>query len=164
MLILFNQSIFHDWTLLPNIDDLSTIHDSLHSITITVPDVYDALTSLDIGKSAGIHNISPRVIQSCITAFCEPLHHYFPNRYAMLLYHHVGKYTKLCLYFTHYAKIMRISNLHVKIIHIDHVHTGLRNEHWNSTESRNGWCNAQKIVCAQWLFLTVGKFLHQHCS
>ena len=77
---LFNQhfhSIFHNSTSLPNIEDLPTMHDSLHSITITIPEVYEALISLDVEKSAGIDNISPRVLQSCATAICEPLHHLF---------------------------------------------------------------------------------------
>jgi len=73
---LINASILF-FILLPSIDDLPTIHDSLSSITITVPDVYKTLISLDPEKPAGIDNIPPRVLQSCATALCEPLHHLF---------------------------------------------------------------------------------------
>ena len=58
---LFNQyfhSIFYNSTSLPNIEDLPMVNDSLHSIA--VPEVYEALISLDAEKSAGIDNISPR--------------------------------------------------------------------------------------------------------
>ena len=61
---LFNQyfhSVFHDPSSNPKIDDLPAIHNSLQSITITVADVYQALISLDVNKSAGIDNISPRI-------------------------------------------------------------------------------------------------------
>ena len=69
------HSIFHGSTSLPNIGDLPSLHDSLHSITITVQDVYDVLTSLHVEKLAGINNISPT--QSCASALCEPFHHLF---------------------------------------------------------------------------------------
>ena len=77
---LFNQyvhSVFHDPSSIPKIDDLPAIHNSLQSITITVADVYQALISLDVNKSAGIDNISPRVLQSCAVALSEPLYHLF---------------------------------------------------------------------------------------
>ena len=45
--------------------------------------IYKALISLDIEKSAGIDNISPRVLQSCAIGICEPLHHLFSQS----LYH-----------------------------------------------------------------------------
>ena len=61
------------------IDDLPAIHNSLQSITITVADVYQALISLDVNKSAGIDNISPRVLQSCAVALSEPLITYLLN-------------------------------------------------------------------------------------
>ena len=86
---LFNQyfhSIFHDSISLPNIDDLPFVRDSLNSLTITVPDVYEALISLDVEKSPGMDKISPRVLQSCAEALCEPFHHLFSLslRYATL--------------------------------------------------------------------------------
>ena len=78
---LFDQyfhSVFHDPSSIPTIDDLPAIHNSLQSITITVADVYQALTSLDVDKATGIDNISPRVLQSCaVTLISEPLHHLF---------------------------------------------------------------------------------------
>ena len=77
---LFNQyfhSIFHGPTSLPYIDDLPSIHGSLHSITITIQDVYDVLFSLDVEKSVGIDSISPRLLQSCASALCELFYHLF---------------------------------------------------------------------------------------
>ena len=47
---------------------------SLCAINITVVDVYEALISLDIKKSA---DISPTVLQNCAEALCESLHHLF---------------------------------------------------------------------------------------
>ena len=49
----------------------------LSSINITIPDVYEALTSLDIEKSCGIDRIAPRVLYNCAGPLCEPLHHLF---------------------------------------------------------------------------------------
>ena len=62
------------------------IHDSLNFITITVTDIYEALVSLDVKKSPGMDKISPRVLQSCAVALCEPLCHLFSQslRYAVL--------------------------------------------------------------------------------
>ena len=47
------------------------------TLAITVSEVYEVLISLDVERSAGIDNISPRVLQSCTIAICEPLHHLF---------------------------------------------------------------------------------------
>ena len=98
---LFNQyfhSVFHDPSSVPKIDDLPAIHNSLQSITITVADVYQALISLDVNRSAGIGNISPRVLQSCAVALSEPLYHLLLNHSTTLLYQPVGKSTKSCPY------------------------------------------------------------------
>ena len=53
------------------------MNDSLFLIAITVLEVYKALISLDVEKSAGIDNISPRLLQSYAIAICEPLYHLF---------------------------------------------------------------------------------------
>ena len=50
---------------------------SLRLLVATVPEVYKALISQDVEKSAGIDNISPRALQSCAIATCELLHHLF---------------------------------------------------------------------------------------
>ena len=44
------------------------------------------MISLDINKSAGFDDISPKVLQSCAEALCEPLHHLFTLslRYAIV--------------------------------------------------------------------------------
>ena len=86
---LFNHyfySVFHSPSKLPDIDELPTISDSLHAINITITNVYEALISLNIDKSTGIDDISPRVLQSCAEALCEPLHHLFSLslRYAIV--------------------------------------------------------------------------------
>ena len=80
------HSVLHDSSSLPNIDDLPSIHDSLSSITISIADVFEALVSLDVGKSPGIDKISPRVLRSCAEALTEPLYHLFSQslRYATL--------------------------------------------------------------------------------
>jgi len=39
--------------------------DPFQAIDITISDVYEALVSLDIDKSSGKDEISPRVLQSC---------------------------------------------------------------------------------------------------
>ena len=39
--------------------------------------VYEALIFLDINKSAGFDDISPKVLHSCTEALCEPHHHLF---------------------------------------------------------------------------------------
>jgi len=44
--------------ILPNIEDFPSVQDSLYSITISVPEVYETLISLDVEKSARIDNIS----------------------------------------------------------------------------------------------------------
>ena len=56
---------------------LTYIASSLCAIDITVADVHEALISLDINKSAGFDDISPKVLQSCAEALCELLHHLF---------------------------------------------------------------------------------------
>ena len=86
---LFNcyfYSVFHSPSDLSVIDELPNIANSLHAINITVVDVYEALISLDINKSAGFDDISPKVLQSCAEALCEPLHHLFTLslRYAIV--------------------------------------------------------------------------------
>ena len=86
---LFNQyfhSAFHDPPSFLSRDDLSSIHDSLSSITITAPDVFEALVSLDAKKSPGMDKISSRVLQSFAKALTEPLLHLFSHslRYATL--------------------------------------------------------------------------------
>ena len=83
---LYFHSVFHNPSCLPNIDDLPDIAGSLQAIVISVADVYEALISLDIDKSAGIDNIGPRVLHSCAETLCEPLHHLFSLslRYAIV--------------------------------------------------------------------------------
>ena len=86
---LFNQyfhSVFHDSSSFPNTDELPFIHNSLSFINVTVADVYEALISLDVEKSPGLDQISPRVFQSYAGALCVPLHHLFSLslRYATL--------------------------------------------------------------------------------
>ena len=57
-------------------------------LLISVIDVYEALISLDINKSTDFDDISPKVLQSCAEALCEPLHHFYSLcHYVMLLYH-----------------------------------------------------------------------------
>ena len=51
--------------------------ESLDSITVSITDVYEALTSLDVNKSCGIDGIAPRVLHCCAGVLCMPLHHLF---------------------------------------------------------------------------------------
>ena len=71
---------------MPNIDELQEPSDSLNSITITMPEVYQALVSLDPNKASGFNNISPKVLQTYSSVLCEPLHHLFTMslRYAVI--------------------------------------------------------------------------------
>jgi len=65
---LFNKyfhSVNHDPSIVPNVNELPDIPGSLQAIDITISDVYEALVSLDIDKSLGKDEISPRVLQSC---------------------------------------------------------------------------------------------------
>ena len=79
---LFNRyfySVFHnpsEWTIIDK-KWLSDMANSLHAISITTVDEYDALISLDIYKSADFDDISPKVLQSCTETLCEPFHHLF---------------------------------------------------------------------------------------
>jgi len=86
---LFNKyfySVFHDPSNMPNIDELPDISGSIQTIVITISDVYEALMSLDINKSVGKDEISPRVLQSCAQSLCAPLHYLFSMslRYASI--------------------------------------------------------------------------------
>jgi len=77
---LFNKyfhSVFHDPSVVPNVDKLPDISGSLQVIYITTSDVYEVLVSLDIDKSLGKDEISPRVLQSCAESLCVPLHYLF---------------------------------------------------------------------------------------
>ena len=74
-----------------------TSEESLSSMHITIPGVYEVLTSLDIEKSCGIDRIAPRVLHNCAGPLCEPLHHLFSMSlcHATLnLYPHVGNSIK----------------------------------------------------------------------
>ena len=77
---LFNKyfhSVFHDPSDVPNVDELPDIPGSLQTIAINFGDVYEALISLDIDKSSGKDEISPRVLQSCVESLCAPFHYLF---------------------------------------------------------------------------------------
>ena len=63
--LIYFHSVFHEPSDVPNVDELPKIRGSLQTIVITISDVYEALISLDIDKSSGIDEISPRVLQSC---------------------------------------------------------------------------------------------------
>ena len=67
----FSQSSF----VLPDINDLPSIPDSLSDITITLEDVYQALTSLQPNKASGPDNITigPRVLKNCAASLATPL-------------------------------------------------------------------------------------------
>ena len=84
---LFNQyfhSVFHDPSSPVMFDECLSSEESLSSIHITIPEVYEALTSLDIEKSCGIDRIAPRVFYNCAGPLCEPLHHLFSIHYFTL--------------------------------------------------------------------------------
>ena len=53
------------------------MHVSLSTISISIEGVHEALVSLDVQKSPGIDQIYPRILQNCVDALCEPLHHLF---------------------------------------------------------------------------------------
>ena len=78
---LFNKffySVFvHSSFLLPSKDNLPTPVASLGDISITEPDVYTALASLDPSKAHGIDAIGPRILKYCAAALCQPIHHLF---------------------------------------------------------------------------------------
>ena len=78
---LFNKffySVFvHSSFLLPSTDNLPTPVVSLGDISITEPDVYTALASLDPSKAHGIDAIGPRILKYCAAALCQPIHHLF---------------------------------------------------------------------------------------
>ena len=79
--ILFNKffySVFvHSSFLLPSTDNLPTLVVSLGDISITEPDVYTSLASLDPSKAHGIDAIGPRILKYCAAALCQPIHHLF---------------------------------------------------------------------------------------
>jgi len=58
---LFNKYFYSVFTCtdfpVPNPDDLSLSENSLNSISLTVQEVFDALTNLNLNKASGIHNI-----------------------------------------------------------------------------------------------------------
>jgi len=51
--------------------------DCISSISFTIEEVYDALVTLDPTKSPGIDIISPKILQTCASILCHPLHHLF---------------------------------------------------------------------------------------
>ena len=78
---LFNKYFYSVFT--PDTSNLqpfcnfSSIANSLHSISISESDVFDALSSLDPSKAKGIDDISPSVLKSCALGLYIPLHHLF---------------------------------------------------------------------------------------
>jgi len=56
---------------------MSDMHFSLSTISISIEEVHEVLVSLDVLKSPGIDQISPRILQNYADALCEPLHHLF---------------------------------------------------------------------------------------
>jgi len=49
----------------------------IDSISITVEEVFNALTSLDSTKATGIDGISPAVLKHCAYPLTKPLHYLF---------------------------------------------------------------------------------------
>jgi len=62
---------------LPNVEEMPDMHISLSNVSISVEEVHEALVSLDVQKSPGIDQISPRILQNCVDPLCGPLHHLF---------------------------------------------------------------------------------------
>ena len=76
--IKFFCSVFvHSSFLLPSTDNLPTLVVSLGDISITEPDVYTTLASLDPSKAHGIDAIGPTILKYCAAALCQPIHHLF---------------------------------------------------------------------------------------
>jgi len=50
--------------------------DYISSISFTI-EVYDALVILDPTKAPGIDLISPKILWTCASILCQPLHHLF---------------------------------------------------------------------------------------
>ena len=70
--------VFPAASTMPDISDMQEAPpNSLSCITITLLEVYQTLVSLDPNKAFGFDNISPKVLQICASALCEPLHHLF---------------------------------------------------------------------------------------
>lgn len=77
---LFNKfffSVYSQESSQPSQADHSQSHSSLSSIDISIPDVFNALISLDPSKAMGIDHIGPKVLKYCATALCTPVHHLF---------------------------------------------------------------------------------------
>ena len=69
----FSQSTF----VLPDTKDLPSVSDSLSDITVTIEDVYQALTSLQPNKASGPDSIGPRILKNCAASLATPLCHLF---------------------------------------------------------------------------------------
>ena len=69
----FTQSSF----ILPDINDLPSVSDSLLDITFTLEEVYQALISLQPNKASGPDSIGPRILKNCAAPLTTPVHHFF---------------------------------------------------------------------------------------
>ena len=96
---------------MPAIDELPDIANSLCAINITAIDVYEALISLDISKSACFDNISPKVLQSCAEALCEPIHHLIVEIKTYTEHHNWNSQSKLTSYTINTIAVIQLNSL-----------------------------------------------------
>ena len=77
---LFNSyfhSVFNHSSGSVNADELSDISNSLDNIIVSETEVFQALINLDPSKASGLDDIGPKILVSCASALCKPLHHLF---------------------------------------------------------------------------------------
>lgn len=62
---------------IPPLNQLPTPTTVLSEVGLSELDVFEALLSLEVSKSAGIDGISPRILKKCAPALYKPIHHLF---------------------------------------------------------------------------------------
>ena len=60
-----------------DLDNLQPPSNFISQIEITIPDIFDALCSLDCTKSFDCDNIHPRILKFCAESLLKPIHHIF---------------------------------------------------------------------------------------
>ena len=51
----------------------------IDNIIVSETEVLQALINMDPSKASGLDDIGPRILVSCASALCKPLHHLFNN-------------------------------------------------------------------------------------
>ena len=63
--------------VLPSIDDLPHVENSIADINISYKDGFESLNNVQPNKASGIDRIGPHILKNCATTLIAPLHYLF---------------------------------------------------------------------------------------